>query len=317
MPTTSSKTNFSTSQKSHHHGNADDRSQAPLDWPNIDYLFSFGDSYTTTGYNVTLGINSVDPGFTSANGPNWIQNLRTTYSVNPNLKGYNLAYGGATVDAKFVTPYLPTVLSLKDQVDLFKQYFAQPPAEAPWTPDNTLFAIWIGINDVGNSYAWTNVSLADFYKTEHEEIVDLFTDLAPCFNTSRPNFLVLTVPPISRAPLFEGQGSEVSKQVADAAKLFNDGLKETVMPSLLSLGGYARLFDTAPVFNNLLDNADVFGFINVTGYNDDYANGTPSPNSQIGNNPPVSSYFWLNSLHPTWPVHNVLAHSIATFLVGA
>lgn len=53
------------------------------------------------------------PHQTSANGPNWIQALRTTYSVNPELKGYNLAYGGATVDAKFVTPYLPTVLSLK------------------------------------------------------------------------------------------------------------------------------------------------------------------------------------------------------------
>lgn len=94
----------------------------------------------------------------------------------------------------------------------------------------------------------------------------------------------------------------------------------------------------AVLSQNLLDNADVFGFVNVTGYNDDYANGTPSPNSQIGNNPPVSSYFWLNSLHPTWPgecgypelknivhakltsfvpaVHNLLAHSIATFLVS-
>ena len=95
----------------------------------------------------------------------------------------------------------------------------------------------------------------------------------------------------------------------------------------------------AVLSQNLLDNADVFGFVNVTGYNDDYANGTPSPNSQIGNNPPVASYFWLNSLHPTWPgesgcsesrsildskltdsvmkVHNVLAHSIATFLASA
>lgn len=55
---------------------------------------------------------------TSANGPNWIQDLRTTYSINPNLKGYNLAYGGATVDAKFVTPYLPTVLSLKGEINV-------------------------------------------------------------------------------------------------------------------------------------------------------------------------------------------------------
>lgn len=83
----------------------------------------------------------------------------------------------------------------------------------------------------------------------YREIVDLFTDLAPCFNTSRPNFLVLTVPPISKAPLFESQGSDVAKQVAYATQVFNDGLKETVMPSLSSLGGYARLFDTAPVFN--------------------------------------------------------------------
>lgn len=87
------------------------------------------------------------------------------------------------------------------------------------------------------------------YWTISREFVDLFTELTPCFNTSRPNFLVLTVPPISRAPLFEGQGSEVANQVADATKVFNDGLKETVMPSLSSLGGYARLFDTAPVFN--------------------------------------------------------------------
>ena len=50
---------------------------------------------------------------TSANGPNWVQALRTTYAVNPSIKGYNLAYGGATVDADFVTPYLPTVQSLK------------------------------------------------------------------------------------------------------------------------------------------------------------------------------------------------------------
>jgi hypothetical protein len=39
--------------------------------------------------------------------------LRTVYAANPALKGYNLAYGGATVDAKFVTPYLSTVQSLK------------------------------------------------------------------------------------------------------------------------------------------------------------------------------------------------------------
>jgi hypothetical protein len=38
MPTANSETNSSTSQEINQHGNEDDRSQAPLDWANIDYL---------------------------------------------------------------------------------------------------------------------------------------------------------------------------------------------------------------------------------------------------------------------------------------
>lgn len=74
-----------------------------------------------------------------------------------------------------------------------------------------------------------------------------------------------------------------------------------------------------------------------TGYADAYANGTPLQTTQLKPLLPVSSYFWLNSLHPTWPgglprssrpisvaatlmslcaVHNVLAHAVSTFLAG-
>ena len=35
-----------------------------------------------------------------------------------------------------------------DQVAQFKQFLAPKPAGAQWSSDNTLFAIWIGINDV-------------------------------------------------------------------------------------------------------------------------------------------------------------------------
>jgi hypothetical protein len=216
------------------------------------------------------------------------------------------------VDAKFVTPYLPTVLSLKGKIDVATLSFLQrkteltymralqtrltyssstlrnlpprplgrlttrclrfgsgstseidcgpergrgltsvrlrSPASATRTPGPTSrlpISTRLSISERQRLVAARRAT----HPTMYREIVDLFTDLAPCFNTSRPNFLVLTVPPISRAPLFVAQGSEVSKQVADATKVFNDGLKETVMPSLSSLGGYAGLFDTAPVFN--------------------------------------------------------------------
>ena len=65
---------------------------------------------------------------------------------------YNYAYGGATIDASLVTPYQPTVLSLTDQVNEFLSTVANKPASTPWTSSNALFSIWIGINDVGNSY---------------------------------------------------------------------------------------------------------------------------------------------------------------------
>ena len=66
---------------------------------------------------------------------------------------YNLAYGGATIDANLVKPYLPTVKSLTDQVNQFLDSYADKPASAPWSGENTLFSVWIGINDIGNSWS--------------------------------------------------------------------------------------------------------------------------------------------------------------------
>ena len=40
--------------------------QVPLNWNTTDFLFVFGDSYTTDGYNVSAGVNSPDPGYVSA-----------------------------------------------------------------------------------------------------------------------------------------------------------------------------------------------------------------------------------------------------------
>ena len=65
---------------------------------------------------------------------------------------FNYAYGGATIDSALVAPYEPTVLSVKDQVAQFVNGAAAKPASAPWTAANAMFSVWIGINDIGNSY---------------------------------------------------------------------------------------------------------------------------------------------------------------------
>ncbi|KAL3455644.1 hypothetical protein BJX64DRAFT_294823, partial [Aspergillus heterothallicus] len=116
--------------------------------PAAKYLISFGDSYTSTSFNITstkpsasnpLG-NPPWPGWTSAGGANWISDLVATYN-NSLLLSYNLAYGGATVDASLVAPYTPEVYSLVDQVAEFTEYLAAPPpAYANWNANNALFA---------------------------------------------------------------------------------------------------------------------------------------------------------------------------------
>ena len=44
-----------------------------LTWGKTDYLFVFGDSYTTTGYNISAGINSPTPG--------WVRYTPRTISI--------------------------------------------------------------------------------------------------------------------------------------------------------------------------------------------------------------------------------------------
>ncbi|KAF8743159.1 PFU (PLAA family ubiquitin binding), partial [Rhizoctonia solani] len=244
------------------------RSTSALTWGSTKYFFVFGDSYTTTGYNVSAGINSPTPGWTSSNGPNWVQYLGGTYNVT-DTKVYNLAYGGATTDSKLVTPYLPTVQSFVDQ---------------------------------GNSWWWNNVTQAGF----HQTLLDrYFSQVDELYKRGARSFLFLNVPPLERAPLFIEQGATTVKAVMASTDDFNKQLAQRVKQFQKTYKGLGQvtLYDAHKTFNVQLDNANVLGFVNVTGYNTAYQNGTPGSTYQIARSKPVSSYFWLNSLHPTFGVH--------------
>ena len=39
--------------------------RAKLTWGTTEFLFTFGDSYTTDGFNISAGVNSPVPGFVS------------------------------------------------------------------------------------------------------------------------------------------------------------------------------------------------------------------------------------------------------------
>lgn len=113
-----------------------------------------GDSYTTTSFNSSSTLPSIGnplgnppyPGLTADGGENWVDFLTTTYNKSLILT-YDFAWGGATIDAKLVTP--GSGISLADEVNTFLNKFASKPSSTPWQTHNTLFSVWIGINDIG------------------------------------------------------------------------------------------------------------------------------------------------------------------------
>ena len=108
------------------------------------------------------------------------------------------------------------------------------------------------------------------------------------------SFLFLTVPPTDRAPLILQQGSQAINAIAPALADYNSQLKANVQSFQRKHRDLDQVtvFDTVPVFNKLLDNADTFGFVNVTGFCDAYQNGTPGQTTQIAPCAPVSSYLY-------------------------
>ena len=134
------------------------------------------DSYTTTGFdpNGTLPVpgnplgnpkypvggsfipdviytNNRVQGNIGGGGANWIDLDTTVYNKSLVLT-YNYAHGGATIDTSLVVPYEPTILSSADQVNEFLTTVASKPTSVPWTSFNAIFSIWIGINDIGNTF---------------------------------------------------------------------------------------------------------------------------------------------------------------------
>ncbi|KAK5163137.1 uncharacterized protein LTR77_010921 [Saxophila tyrrhenica] len=295
-------------------------------WEGISHMVVFGDSYTTTGFNDTLAQpskanplgNPAYPGYTATNGPNWVDFLTTTYNATF-LKTVNLAYGGATVDSALVRPYLPTVLSLKDQI--YQEYipnYSTHPKSFNWKKKNTLFASFFGINDIGNAYSNANASTV-----LAQDIAEYASLMDVLYQSGARNFLFLNVPPVNRSPLTVAQGHASQRLEAEYISAYNANI--TAMAANLS-STYADattfVFNTHRIFRQVLNDPcshlETCAYKNTTDYCVDYENGTDSWytfDADCG--VAVDEYFWLNSLHPTFRMMNATAKAIVEELSGS
>ena len=289
-------------------------------WAGIKHMIVFGDSYTTTGFDINkaqpselnpLG-NPGYPGTTSCNGPNWVDFLTTTYNKTF-LKTVNFASGGATVDSVLVKPFRPFIRSLKDQIsgEYLPHYSSHPPS-FEWTANDTLFACFFGINDVKNAYSDSTASRV--LKDDIAKYADLMDVL---YQSGARNFLFLNVPPIDCAPSTVAEGAIAEDEIKGFVAAYNANISR--MSANLSrtyTDATTFLFDTHGIFSQVLDKpcsySETCAYQDTKNFCDRYKEGTPSWYSFDQNCPlPVDQYFWLNPLHPTFRIMNATARAIA------
>ncbi|KAF2462825.1 uncharacterized protein BDR25DRAFT_386053 [Lindgomyces ingoldianus] len=304
----------------------DSQSANWLGFDKISNLFIFGDSYTATGFNINgtqpntanpLG-NPAFPGLTFSNGRNWVDFLSLTYNASV-VSTYNFAFPGAVVDGS-ITPnrFRP----MKQQVHEFflPNYAQNNTSKATWKSDNTLFASFFGINDVTGTYQTGN-------STIHSAIIASYNSLVnELYAAGARNFLFLSVPAVHRSPLTMNQGS-MSAQFVEMERVAIADFNMRIMNMVQRLVQQhtdvtAFFYDTFTLFNQVLDKPDVKpeteGLKNTTGFCFSYSRRTYNESTfnatcQI----PQNEYFWLDSLHPTPPIHDTMAAEISVMLMNS
>ncbi|KAI5122325.1 hypothetical protein M0805_002492 [Coniferiporia weirii] len=261
---------------------------APTSVPasDVNYWFSFGDSYTQTGFVLTDTLPAVGnplgnppyPGYTAVGGINWIDVDTVQYNRSLILT-YNYAYGGATIDASLVAPYESTVLSLTDQVNQFLSGVATKPATTPWTSSNSLFSFWIETRS--RTHFWMPI-------------------LRSCkaFAVGGRNFLFLNVPPIDRSPLMLAEDASAQALEKTVIAGFNSKLAGRVTQLKANNTGVSTwLWDSNAAFTQVLDDPTAFGFIDATSYG-----GTGD--------------FWGNNYHSSSSAQQIWGQNVSSVLAG-
>ncbi|KAL8933777.1 MAG: hypothetical protein Q9211_005587 [Gyalolechia sp. 1 TL-2023] len=280
-----------------------------------------GDSYTDSGFNPTgsqpndtyplgnpFSDSSTPPYHTSTNGPNWIRYLTSKYNASQ-VDTYNLAVAGSYVNSTAVgaNPASDLVHQISDR---FVPNYVEKTTTV-WTPSNSLFSLFFGINDVNHPWDKKDPKIHDaIFSTYLEQLDELHRHGAR-------NFLLHTVPPIDRQPpVYERDQIPQAHDVND----FNYRMTELFASFIKDKDVSVLLFNTNKLFSLVIDDPSVFPqtaiYKDTQGVCEAYGHGDV-PSMDFFNSTceyPVNEYLWLNNLHPTYPVHEALAAQVAIAL---
>ncbi|MBB1581855.1 SGNH/GDSL hydrolase family protein [Serratia sp. OS31] len=265
----------------------------------INKIIAFGDSLSDTNnvFNASLWrFPNPKSWFLGrfSNGPTWIEYL----AKQNHLPVYNWAVGGAASNQqKLVIP------GLLDQVDSWLIYMKQA---RNYRPENSLFTVWIGANDLVTYNQGVDGLIANQTKALNRLV-----------SAGAKKVLVLNLPDITRAPEFayRKDGEKIKRQIDD----YNTRIKQVVEginrnysePPVI-------IFDLAELFTDMLDNPARYqvsetkmACLDIQAPSSlNYINAIPV-RAACSN---ADTYVFWDLLHPTTHTHRLLAEHIAHYL---
>ncbi|KAI5478727.1 hypothetical protein MNV49_004652 [Pseudohyphozyma bogoriensis] len=164
----------------------------------------------------------------------------------------DLAVDGATMNNSVVKGIPYDVVS---QVEKFEQHWSPAPSAVPWKAANTLFTVWVGINDVG--VATGKPEPWSFY--EDDLLASYDTLLGRLYKRGARKFLIMSIPPTNRAPFLKDRANV--KTIKSVIESYNVGLSAMArhIPEKYQ-GASITFFNTQPLFRTLLDKPRMYGF---------------------------------------------------------
>ncbi|KAI9281955.1 GDSL-like Lipase/Acylhydrolase-domain-containing protein [Sporodiniella umbellata] len=245
----------------------------------INNVVVFGDSYSDVGNHQRL-----------TNGPQWSENLAVAWDA----ALHSFAYSGAVCDNTAYAnqnfkQYIP---SIKDQVEM---YYHQ---NLTLNPEETVFAIWIGVNDV--------------YKiSESQNQQQALKQIVNCISTNVRNagrafsikkFIIFGVPPLEKMPYYANNLDRLDKE-----KIAND-LNAYLSKEVENMNKHIRsleldFMDIHKLLDHLVEDPESFNIKNVKDAYWDACQG--------GCLDDINTYIWWDKVHLTGGIHRLIADSIA------
>ena len=264
------------------------------------HIVAFGDSLSDH-YNLNTYISTAQESMT--NGDVWVEYL--SRELNATLD--NNAFIGAmtrkhlydNIQAMSDSGTIPQ-MGLNGQIENYIEEAHE------FNPNETLFSIWIGSN---NLIKFGKGEFGDI--TPEQMISNAMTDIGEAvtklLNIGATQYIVMNLPDIGKSPWY---GSGTPEQVAAASQLafgYNDALMYTINQLLMDKPGIKLYcFDMVQIMNEIVEKEI---FPNITGsYKVLDEGGYPTEDV----NGPAENYLFWDGVHPTTKAHEYFANVVAT-----